>query len=107
MYKRQGLSYVRAKQAGDEALIANEMRRKVVNRVIEDVRTAYWRALASEHLVARLRGLEGRVRSAMAESRKLFNDRQTSPVAALTYERELIEIKRELQRMEGELKRCV
>ena len=99
-----GLSYVRAKQAGDEALIANEMRRKVVNRVIEDVRTAYWRALASEHLVARLRGLEGRVRSAMAESRKLFNDRQTSPVAALTYERELIEIKRELQRMEGELK---
>ncbi|MEO0730614.1 MAG: TolC family protein, partial [Pseudomonadota bacterium] len=34
-----GLSYVRARQAADKALVAEEARRKVVNRVIEDVRT--------------------------------------------------------------------
>ncbi len=36
-----GLSYVRANQAADKYLVAEEMRRKVVHRVIEDVRTAY------------------------------------------------------------------
>ena len=35
-----GLSYVRAKQKADEGLIALERRRKVSNRIIEDVRTA-------------------------------------------------------------------
>ena len=35
-----GLSYVRAKQRADEGLIALEHRRKVANRIIEDVRTS-------------------------------------------------------------------
>ena len=99
-----GLSYIRARQAGDEALIAEETKRKVIIRVIEDVRSAYWRAVSSERLVHRLQQLEGRVRRALADSRKLFEERQSSPVTALTYERELVEIKRETQRLEGELK---
>ena len=43
-----GLSYVRARQAADAVLIAEENRRRVVSRIIEDVRTAYWRALAAQ-----------------------------------------------------------
>jgi outer membrane protein TolC len=99
-----GLSYVRAKQAANQALIAEEVRRRVVSRIIEDVRTAYWRAITSERLISRLRALEGRTERAIGDARKLYADRQTSPISALTYERELIEIKRESQRVEGELK---
>ena len=40
-----GLSYVRAKQAADAVLVANERKRRVANRIIEDVRTAYWLSL--------------------------------------------------------------
>ncbi len=98
-----GLSYVRAHQAADQVLIAEEMRRRVVSRIVEDVRTAYWRAVTSERLQARLKALEARTERAIADARKLYAERQTSPVAALTYERELIEIKREAQRVEGEL----
>jgi outer membrane protein TolC len=98
-----GLSYVRAKQAADQVMIQSEMRRKVLNRLVEDVRTAYWRALASEHMASRLSALERRAQAAIADSRKLFADRQTSPTVALTYERELVDIKREAQRVEGEL----
>ena len=36
-----GLSYVRANQAADAVLVANERKRRVANRIIEDVRTAY------------------------------------------------------------------
>ncbi len=98
-----GLSYVRAQQAADEALIAVEMRRKVANRIMEDVRTAYWRAVTDDRLVARLRALENRVLRALANTRHQYNDSQTSPVTALTYERELLEVRREIQRIEGEL----
>lgn len=98
-----GLSYVRARQAADQVLAQAELRRKVLNRVVEDVRTAYWRAITSERMMARLRALEHRAQSAMANSRELFEAKQTSPVEALTYQRELVEIKREAQRIEGEL----
>ncbi|MBK9081564.1 MAG: TolC family protein [Rhizobiales bacterium] len=98
-----GLSYVRARQAADQVLAQAEMRRKVLNRVVEDVRTAYWRAITSERMMARLRTLEHRAQNAMANSRELFEAKQTSPVEALTYQRELVEIKREAQRIEGEL----
>ncbi|MGL4325740.1 MAG: TolC family protein [Beijerinckiaceae bacterium] len=99
-----GLSYVRAKQAADQVLIQQEARRRALNRIVEDVRTAYWRAIASERLLSRLGALESKTRKAIADSRALAAERQTSPVAALTYERELLEIRREAQRIEGELR---
>jgi outer membrane protein TolC len=98
-----GLSYVRARQSADRALIAGELRRKMINRVIEDVRTAYWRALAAQRLVSRLRALEVRVVNAQRAARNLRATGQTSPVTALTFERELLDIQREIRRLETEL----
>jgi outer membrane protein TolC len=98
-----GLSYVRAKQAADKVLAQEEVKRKIVNRVIEDVRTAYWRAVSYERLVKRLKTLEGRVQTALADTRQLETSGQTSPIAALTYERELLEIQREIENLEGDL----
>lgn len=98
-----GLSYVRAQQASDQALIQVEAKRKIANRVIEDVRTAYWRAVSYDRLVRRMRGLEGRVQQALRETRSLSASGDTSPLIALTYERELIEVKREIETLENEL----
>ena len=99
-----GLSYVRAKQAADQALIQEEMKRRIVNKVIEDVRTAYWRAVSYQRLVGRMRALEGRVARALRDTRGLSSGGESSPLVALTYERELIEVKREVEMLEGELK---
>ena len=98
-----GLSYVRARQAADKYLIAEEMRRKVVHRLLEDVRTAYWRAISGERLISRLNLLERRVRAAQEKSRSISADRQTSPITAATYERELVEIKRTIQELQRDL----
>jgi outer membrane protein TolC len=98
-----GLSYVRAKQTADKYLIQEERKRKTVNRVIEDVRTAYWRAVSYERLVGRMHGLERRVRGALADTRRLAASGAASPVAALTYERELIQIQRELEILEAQM----
>lgn len=107
-----GLSYVRAHQYADKYNIQLEMKRKIVNRVIEDVRTAYWRAVSYERLVHRMRALEGkvrgalenRIRGALLDSRALSESGETAPLIALAYERELITVQQEIQSLEGELK---
>jgi outer membrane protein TolC len=98
-----GLSYVRAQQLADEALIAEETRRRVANRVIEDVRTAYWRAVTAERLASRMRGLESRVQTALRDTRRQFGDVNVNPVTALSYERDLVEVRRQIQQVDSDL----
>lgn len=98
-----GISYVRAKQKADSVLIAMEQRRKVANRIIEDVRTAYWRAVSCERLLEKLRQLEGSVASTLTNSQELSQRRLSSPLTALTYQRELIDIQSEVKRLQREL----
>ena len=98
-----GLSYVRAQQSADKVLIQEETKRKIVNLTIQDVRTAYWRAVSYDRLVSRMRALESRVIRALGDTRALAESGNTSPIAALSYERELIQIQRELELLEGQL----
>lgn len=99
-----GLSKVRSEQNADRVLIAEESKRRIVNRIIEDVRTAYWRALSSQRLLGKLSNLEGQIAVALRDSRTQSTNSEIDPVTALTYERELLQIKREIQILEGELK---
>jgi outer membrane protein TolC len=98
-----GLSYVRARQAADKVMIGREMQRKAVHRLLEDVRTAYWRAVTFERLVSRLNALSARTEAALSNSKALADGRETSLVTALTYERELTEIKRAAIDMQRDL----
>ena len=99
-----GLSYVRAKQAADEVLISEQLKRKVVHRVMEDVRTAYWHAVSYQNLVGKLRQVERRVQQALQNTRNIHDAQETSALTVLTYERELVQISRELGILEGDLK---
>ena len=98
-----GLSYVRAKQRADAVLIANERKRKVAGRIIEEVRTTYWRAVSAERLVTKLSNLESDIAEALTASDESFRQKKTSPLSALTYKRELLDIQREIQTMNNEL----
>ena len=98
-----GLSYIRAKQSADNILIAEEEKRKVVNRIVQDVRTAYWRAVSNDRLIGRLEELLVRVIKAIEESKQIEKKRLDRPLTALTYQRELIGIKRELEELQRDL----
>ena len=98
-----GLSYIRAKQSADHVLIAEEEKRKVVNRIVQDVRTAYWRAVSNDRLINRIQELLIRVSKAIEESKQIEIDRLDRPLTALTYQRELIGIKRELEELQRDL----
>ena len=46
-----GLSYYRAKQLSDQAMVADERRRKAMQNLVLDVRQAFWRAYAAQQLL--------------------------------------------------------
>ncbi len=98
-----GLSYIRAKQKADGVLIAGEERRKVSNRIIEDVRTAYYRAVSAQRLLAQLTQLQTTIASTLGNSERLADRRTAPPLVALTYQRELIEIEAQTKSLGREL----
>ena len=98
-----GLSYVRAQQKADDVLISMERRRKVANRIIEDIRTSYWRAVSAERLLAKLKELEGAVSNTLTNSERLAERRLSAPLTALTYQRELVEIQAQIRKLQREL----
>ena len=98
-----GLARVRAEQLGDEALVAEERRRKAVISIMEDVHRAYWRAVSSDRLSRRLGTLEADVRKSFGDSRALYQSGRTAPMPALSYQRELNDIQGQALRLSREM----
>ncbi|WP_460097416.1 TolC family protein [Pseudomonas sp. S3_C01] len=92
-----GVSYMSAKQAGDQRLIVQERRRKVINTIVQDVRSAYWRAMAAERLLKQIDSLMARVETARDNSQSMSEQRIGDPVQALGYQRSLIQATRQLE----------
>ncbi len=92
-----GVSYISAKQQGDQRLIVQERRRKVINTIVQDVRSAYWRAMAAERLLKQIDSLMARVDTARRDSESMSSQRIGDPVQALGYQRSLIEATRQLE----------
>ena len=66
-----GLSYVRAKQAGDNALISAELQRKVAQNLLEEVRGVFWRAISYQQMAGKMKALEKRIKRARKNARSL------------------------------------
>ena len=98
-----GVSYFNAKQNGDRVLIAAERRRKAMHNLIQDVRSAYWRALSAQKLDGELRSTVALAQTALADSRKAENERLRNPMDALRYQRTLLENLRLLEGIRQEL----
>jgi outer membrane protein TolC len=86
-----GISYYRAQQKADQALMAEERRRKVAQDVLQDVRNAYWRALAAQHLMGDLDSLLVRIRGALDRARTVESKGLMPRSDALAYQRALLD----------------
>lgn len=86
-----GVSYYRARQQGDQFLIAEERRRKVVQNLLQDVRAAYWRALGAQRLTAQADEVLQKASLALTRSREAESQKIISPGVALAYQRALLD----------------
>ncbi|MGE5465821.1 MAG: TolC family protein [Ignavibacteria bacterium] len=98
-----GLSYSTAKQNADRALIAVERRRKAMHGLIQDVRTAFWRAASAQKLHDQVKAAITNAEEALADARKAEDERLRSPLDALRYQRQVLENLRLLETIDQEL----
>lgn len=98
-----GMSYFQARQNANQALIAGERRRKVVQNIMLDVRDAYWRAVSAQTLLPQLVKLIDRIEEALKRSHTAEARRLTPPRMALNFQRELLDQLRELSEIRQRL----
>ncbi len=98
-----GLGYYNSRQQADRALVALERRRKAVHLLVQDVRSAYWRALAAQQLQSEITVAIRNAEDALADARKSENERLRSPLDSLRYQRQLLESLRLLEGIQQEL----
>jgi len=98
-----GLSYLRANQAADRLLIAKERERKAVHNLIQDVRTAYWRAVSAQKLLKQTGQLRQRAQQALVDARRVETMLLKNPMEALSYQRDLLDVRRSLESLYKDL----
>ena len=98
-----GLGYYGAKQQADRFLIAGEKRRKAMHLLMQDVRTAYWRAASAQLLKADVQKTIALAEEALTDSRKASGERVRNPLEPLRYQRQLLENLRLLENINQEL----
>lgn len=92
-----GISYIRARQQADYALMVQERRRQVVHTIVQEVRAAYWRAAAADRILGRVEPLLVDVKNALADAEQLEQRRLGTPTEALAYQKVLLETMRQLE----------
>lgn len=98
-----GVGYYAAKQSADRVLIAVERRRKAMHVLIQDVRTAFWRAASAQKLGGEVRQAIALAEEALADARAAETERLRSPLDSLRYQRQLLENLRLLEAIDQEL----
>ena len=98
-----GVGYYASKQASDRVLVALERRRKATHLLMQDVRTAYWRAVSAQKLQKSVADTIAMGEAALEDSRKAEGERVRNPLDALRYQRQLLENLRLLESITQEL----
>ncbi|PXW89990.1 outer membrane protein TolC [Nitrosomonas sp. Nm84] len=98
-----GVSYYRAQQAADNVLIQEEQKRNVINRIVQEVRSAYWRAVSYERLISRMHDLKAKVRESLDQVNQMRDEQLNNPKINFTFKRDLYSIERELNLLQRNL----
>ena len=98
-----GLGYYGAQQQANRFMIASEKRRKAMHLLMQDVRTAYWRAASAQLLKGDVLKTISLAEEALADSRKAGAERVRNPLEALRFQRQLLENLRLLESIQQEL----
>ncbi len=97
------LGYYGSKQQANRYLIASEKRRKALHLLMQDVRSAFWRAASAQLLKDDVAKIIALAEEALSDSRTAAEERVKAPLDALRYQRQLLENLRLLSSIEQEL----
>lgn len=98
-----GVGYYTSKQQADRLLIAGEKRRKAMHLLMQDVRTAFWRAYSAQKLRDDVRAATLKAEDALADARRVEAENLRNPLDSLRYQRQVLENLRLLEAIDQEL----
>jgi outer membrane protein TolC len=98
-----GVSYFAARQQANRALIAMEHRRKVAQNLLQDVRSAFWRAASAQALGGKIDAAIHDADEALERSRRVESEGLRAPLDALRYQRTLLDLLRQLESVRQKL----
>lgn len=99
-----GVSYYRAKQDGNKILMAQERYRKQLQSLLQEVREAFWRAIAAERLTPDIDDLMEEATFVLESLQSdLTENKSANSQALLNYKMNLLETLRDLSEMKKEL----
>ena len=98
-----GVSYYNAKQQSNRLLVASERRRKTMHLLIQNVQSAYWRALSAQKLNDQVVQTIREAESALSDAHHVETERLKAPAESLRYQRALLENLRTLEGVQQEL----
>lgn len=98
-----GQSYYAAKQNANRVLIAQERKRKALQLLVQDVRTAYWRLVAAQSLNDFVAKGIGDAESALEDARQAEREGLRNPMEPLRFQRQVLENIRLLETVQQEL----
>jgi len=94
-----GVSYMQARQNADRYLISEKTREKVMLKLLQQVRSAYWRAVVMQKLSTDVEAMAKKVDTALADLKAVREQQLYTPLFALNDIRVLVETKKELEAM--------
>ncbi len=98
-----GLSYARAKQLGNQVLIAREEERKVINNLIKEAVATYWEALLAQRMMPQLLEVDREVAKLLDQYKKINEQGLKNPKELYQLRRELLLTARQIKNLQQRL----
>lgn len=98
-----GVSYYGAQQQADRRLIMQERKRKVAHQLLQQARQAYWQAVGAQRLEPKISALLLEAEAALADARKVEQEKLRSPQESLGYQRQLLDVIRQMTQIRNAL----
>ncbi|MDH2421978.1 TolC family protein [Cobetia amphilecti] len=95
-----GVSYLKAKQEADRFLIVKNARRDIMAKLLQQTRSAYWKAAVTQKLKPRIDALLIDTEKALAQLDQIQRERLRAPLDVLQEQRQLLSIMRNLKSLQ-------
>lgn len=92
-----GISYLKAKQEADRVMIAKETRKSVMLKLLQQIRTAYWKAAVTQQLKQAIDQLTQDTEVALSKLENINRRKLRAPMETLQQQRTLLTILNKLK----------
>ncbi len=102
-----GVSYANARQAGNQVLIAEQLRRKSVQNIVHDVSFAWWNGVISQEVMGDINKALHETKDALQGSKAIEEKQLKSPEEAIRNQKNLLDLLNRLLRQKKQMNRAL